>query len=51
MIELEDIVDRIATSESTDPLLLEASEEIKYLRLELAREIANRHKARGTDDD
>jgi hypothetical protein len=29
MIEVEDIVDRIATSESTDPLLLEASEEIK----------------------
>ena len=48
MIEIEDIVDRIATSESTDPLLLEASTEIQYLRAELAREIANRYKARGT---
>ena len=51
MIEIEDIVDRIATSESTDPLLLEASTEIQYLRAERAREIANRYKARGTDDD
>ena len=49
MIEIEDIVDRIATSESTDPLLLEASEEIKYLRLELAREIANRYTAQVFD--
>jgi hypothetical protein len=43
----EDIVDRIASSKSTDPLLLEASVEIVYLRQELARAIAERYKIHG----
>ena len=35
----EDVVDRIKSSGSTDPLVLEALQEIAYLRGELAKQI------------
>lgn len=42
----EDIVDRIMASESTDPLLKEAANEITYMREQLTAQIKEVNRAR-----